>query len=733
MGDLVAPAGAQETTVQDIAYVDSRVCAECHSEQYDRWQSSHHRHAMAVADSSSIRGDFDDVRLTHKGKTTRFFRKDGRYFVETEGPDGTPGDFEVRYTFGYQPLQQYLLAMADGRLQALDVAWDSANKRWFHLLPDLDPAPGDDLHWTAPFYTWNTTCAACHSTDLKKGYDPGQDSFTTTWAEVNVGCQACHGPGQAHVDWARSGAASQTGAGITAPLKGQDAAAEIQVCATCHSRRQALTENYRPGDALFDHFSPEVLRDDLYHPDGQILDEVYVYGSFLQSRMYQAGVRCSDCHEPHGGELKAAGNGVCTQCHGMAPPDRFTGLTAKTYDAPSHHRHQADSSGSLCVSCHMPAKTYMIVDPRRDHSLRVPRPDLSVKLGTPNACTQCHQDQTDIWAAEAVAAWTGGERRERHYGEVLQAARRGEPGARDDLLGLLADQSQPAIVRATGLSLLASYAGAQTLPALAAGLADTDPQARLSALRALEPYPLPQRWRAAAPLLNDPRRALRIETARLLAGVPREQMSENWRRAFDSAVAEFIAAQQINQERPEAHLNLGALHASLGDGAKAEAAYLKAIQIAPRFVPAMINLADLYRQQGRDQDGLAVLQNAVETAPNLAEAHFALGLAKVRQSAPREAVAALTRAAELAPDTPRYAYVLAIALNSNGRWLDALKVLREAHDRAPYDRDLLYALATINRDRKLTQAAITYARKLVALDPSDEQAQQLLRLLRQGP
>jgi predicted CXXCH cytochrome family protein len=534
LGALPGLSVAQETAAgkdRDIAYVEDRLCAECHGEQYDRWLGSHHRHAMAPADRSNVQGDFDDARFTHKGKTTRFFRKDGRYFVATEGPKGEPGEFEVRYTFGYRPLQQYLLAMPGGRLQALDVAWDSENKRWFHLLPDLDPAPGDPLHWTAPFYTWNTTCAACHSTDLKKGYDPGRDSFTTTWAEVNVGCQACHGPGEAHMAWARSGAAPEAGAGLPAPLKGQDAAAEIQVCAPCHSRRQALTESYRPGDGFLDHFRPEVLRDDLYHPDGQILEEVYVYGSFLQSRMYRAGVRCSDCHDPHGGELKAAGNAVCTQCHGPAPPDRFAGLAAKTFDAPSHHRHQDGSSGALCVNCHMPAQTYMVVDPRRDHSLRVPRPDLSVKLGVPNACTQCHRDQTDAWAAEAVAAWTGGAQRERHYGEVLQAARRGEPGGRDGLLELLADGGQPAIVRATGLALLARYAEARTLPALAAGLADADPLARLSALRALEPYPLSQRWRAAAPLLDDPRRALRIEAARLLAGVPREQMSESGRRS----------------------------------------------------------------------------------------------------------------------------------------------------------------------------------------------------------
>ena len=139
LGLWAAVSGAQDAAAQDIAYVKDQVCAECHEAQYDRWLGSHHRHAMAPADPANVQGDFDDASFTHKGKTTRFFRKDGGYFVATEGPDGAPGDFQVRYTFGYHPLQQYLLAMPGGRLQALDVAWDSEAKRWF------PPAAGPGL------------------------------------------------------------------------------------------------------------------------------------------------------------------------------------------------------------------------------------------------------------------------------------------------------------------------------------------------------------------------------------------------------------------------------------------------------------------------------------------------------------------------------------------------------------------------------------------------------------
>ena len=713
-----------------VSYVPDETCTECHSAQYEQWLHSHHRHAMEPATEATVLGNFDGAVFHHGGKTTEFRKRGNQFYVLTEGLDGQSSEFEILYTFGFHPLQQYLAAVPDGRLQALDIAWDVDGGRWFKLLPEITAEPGDRLHWTGPFYRWNTTCADCHSTNLRKGFDPESDRFSTTWSAINVGCQACHDPGDAHVNWARDYDAGEVDddvdKGLPALSSDNEASAEIAVCAQCHSRRQRISEPGTFRGKPLDAFVPTLLREDLYHPDGQILDEVYVYGSFIQSRMYREGVRCSDCHDPHSGRLRADGNAVCTQCHQHSPPVRFPTLTAGSYDTPEHHHHEADSRGAQCVSCHMPTRTYMEIDPRRDHSLRVPRPDLSMKLGVPNACTQCHGDRENDWAAGVVDQWVGDRQRPRHYGEVLHAARLGLPNAPNHLVELITDQQQPAIVRATGLSLLPSNLGPMSLAAYRAGLADEDPLVRLAAVQALEPFPLPQRWQAAAALLADPTRAVRIEAARLLAAVPRNALNAQDGERLDAAVAEYIAAQKLAEETPEANLNLGILHAAMKNTDKARSAYRKALEIEPRFVPAIVNLADLYRELGQDEEGAKVLQQGIEQVPDSAEIRHALGLLKVRQGASDAAFPHLRKAVELDPENLRYRYVLAIALNSHGFWPNALKVLREAHQQAPSDRDILYALTTISRDQGETADAIVYARKLYDLDPSDQQARQLL-------
>ncbi|MDX1345904.1 MAG: multiheme c-type cytochrome, partial [Sedimenticolaceae bacterium] len=436
-------------------YVGGESCAECHSEQVMQWSGSHHDLAMQVATEKTVLGNFDNASMEHYGITSKFFRNGDRFMVRTEGPDGKLQDYEVTYTFGVYPLQQYLVPFPDGRLQALPLAWDSRSKeeggqRWFHLYPNERIGPGDELHWTGPQQNWNYMCAECHSTDLKKNYDQASDTFDTTWSEINVSCEACHGPGSQHVAWARkeqgSDKYSETMGLVAEFNERKDAAwtmdpktgnalrnkprttdSEIEVCAQCHSRRSSISQDYVPGKPFMDHYVPSLLVDGLYHADGQIDDEVYVYGSFLQSKMYAAGVTCSDCHEPHSLALRSPGNGVCAQCH----------LPAK-YDSKSHHFHEPGSEGASCAECHMPPKNYMVVDPRHDHSMRIPRPDLSVKLGTPNACNNCHADRDAGWAAQQVKTWYGDSLPgHQAYAETLNAARRDAPGAGEELAAVV--------------------------------------------------------------------------------------------------------------------------------------------------------------------------------------------------------------------------------------------------------------------------------------------------------
>ncbi|MEE9608831.1 MAG: tetratricopeptide repeat protein, partial [Myxococcota bacterium] len=634
------------------------------------------------------------------------------------------------------PLQQYLIAFPDGRLQALGIAWDArpaaaGGQRWFSLYPQR-VEPGDPLHWTGIAQTWNRMCAECHSTQLRKGYDVAADRYETRWEALDVSCEACHGPGSAHVAWADQGGDPDAGLAVKLGEAGAwqiPAAAdtarrtptratrtEVETCARCHARRALLSEDYVHGSPLLDTHRPALLEEGLYHADGQILDEVYVYGSFLQSRMYAAGVSCSDCHEPHALTLRAEGNALCGQCH-----------RAERYDAAAHHHHAAESAGARCVACHMPARVYMGVDARRDHGFRVPRPDLSSVLGTPNACDGCHADRSGGWAAVTVSEWRGGRAPAPHFAEVLHAGRRGLPGANAALVSLGENPEVPAIVRATALALLAPPMTSAALDALRSALRDSDPLVRLAAVEAVEALPLEARAQWLPPLLGDPLRGVRIAAARALAALPAERLEPGDARALAAALAEYRDAQRTNADGPEAHLSLGALHTAQGDLDAARAAYEQALRLDPSFLPSYVNLADLHRMAGRDELAEQLLWRALDVGgPETPDVHHAFGLLRVRQERFDEALELLRLAAEGNPRRARYAYVYGVALHSQGRTQQALEVLERAHARRPGDPELLLGLATIRRDAGDRAGALRHARALLELAPEDPAARALV-------
>jgi tetratricopeptide (TPR) repeat protein len=433
--------------------------------------------------------------------------------------------------------------------------------------------------------------------------------------------------------------------------------------------------------------------------------------------MYRAGVTCSDCHDPHSLKTAEPPGAVCARCH---LPARF--------DTPAHHHHRAGSPGSACVACHMPERTYMIVDGRRDHSLRVPRPDLSVAIGTPNACTGCHRDRPAKWAADVVERWVGGRPRPAHYGGTLDAGRRDLPNAGRQLVSLLSDATAPAIVRATAVSLL-RYRSVAAIQALERALTDPEPLVRLAAVGAADSLGLDSRLSLLGRLLDDPLRAIRIEAARALADAPAERLVPEQRAALDRGIAEYRRAQAINADRAEAHLSLGILADRRREWDTAQQAYERAISLDPTFVPAYVNLADHYRGRDQDERGEQLLGQGLARVPGAAALHHALGLLLVRRGRTAEALVALGRAAELAPGAARYAYVHAVALNSTGAGDRALSVLKRAHERHPGDPDILVALTTMSRDRGDHMAARAYAGKLLQVAPELPEARQLAREL----
>ena len=737
-------------------FVGSETCSGCHRVQAALWRDSQHKHAMDHATEKSVLGNFSDTTFDYAGVRSRFFRSDGKYFVETDGPDGKLATFQVKYTFGVDPLQQYLIEFPDGRVQALSIAWDARSKgkggqRWFHLYPNENIRHDDVLHWTKLNQNWNFMCAECHSTGLRKNYDAERDRYATTWSEISVGCEACHGQGSNHIAWARAqqswwpfGRQEDRSKGLLARLDEragviwtQDPASgnvrrnlpvnllrtEVEACGRCHARRSELSEKWTPGHWLQEtHAIAAPLARDVYWPDGQMRDvaEAYNYVPFKQSKMFAAGVTCSNCHEPHSGKQRIAGDGVCLQCH-----------TSELYAGTKHSRHQQANAAPNCVSCHMPARTYMVVDSRHDHSLRVPRPDLSVKNGTPNACNDCHTDKPAQWAADAVDRWFGPDRKGfQTYTDAFAAASANRTDVRQLLASVAGDPNVPNVARANALVELGPYISPANADLARRGLADSDPTIRIAATDMLAAVPATQVWPLVAPLLSDPVLGVRIRAASLLAAVPKDRQPPADRERFDKAAGEFVAALKFNADRPEDRSTLANFYARQARSEEAEAEYKAALRLSPQYTVAAINLADLYRQLNRDGDGESTLRLALASSPQDAGLHHALGLTLNRLKRTSDSLAELGRAAELDSGRPRYAYVYAVGLHSAGRAGDAIAILKANLDKHPTDRDTLLALVTFNRDNGNIASALEYAERLAQLAPADRQVSELIDALK---
>ena len=738
---------ASATLALAAKYVGRKVCAECHAAEQAAWHGSDHDLAMQVAADASVLGNFGGAKFAYAGTTTTFFKRDGKFYVNTDGPVGKNADFEIKYTFGVHPLQQYLIELPGGRMQAFGIAWDSrprgeGGQRWFHLYPGQRIKAGDPLHWTGIAQNWNYQCAECHSTNLRKNFDAQSNTFKTAWAELDVSCEACHGPGSLHVAGSKKegdGKGYATNKGLLLALderKGvtwkadpqtgnahrsvpRPSVREIEMCARCHGRAGRITDDYVHGAPLVDSRRPALLDEGLYFADGQMRDEVYNWGSFVQSAMFAAGVTCSDCHDPHSLKLRAPGNGVCAQCHSPAK-----------YDSSGHTHHKEGSAGAACAACHMPTRTYMVVDPRHDHSLRIPRPDLSVKLGTPNACNQCHGRQSAQWAADAIAKWTG---KPPHgfqkFAEALHAGSVGAPGARGALLTVIDDKTQPAIARASALDRLGRALTPATLDAVTRSLNDADPVVRLAAVDAIANTEPAVRRQYLVRMLDDPVRGVRIGAVRALAGPAERELAPNERARFETVLGELTATYVYNADRPEGRFALGNLYATRGDSGGAIAEYKRAIEIDPTFLAAYANLADVYRARGADGDAEALLRQGIARNPQAAALQFALGLTFVRQKRMAEGLKALGAASRFAPDDARFAYVYAVALNDAKQNGAALKVLASARKRHPYDRDVLTGLAYFTAQAGDRKQALGYAKTLRQLDPENPTYERLVAQL----
>jgi tetratricopeptide (TPR) repeat protein len=703
--------------VDNAQYVGRETCIKCHQPQYDLWHGSDHDKAMDYATEKSVLADFNDTRFEYHGVVTHFFRQGDKYMVNTEGPDGKFHDYEIKYTFGVRPLQQYMVEFPDGRVQVLRESWDVKNKKWFFVTPpdvlNERILPGDPLHWTGIAQNWNTTCADCHSTNVHKNYDPKANTYKTSWNEINVSCEECHGPGSVHVNLAKSWSPfwdRNIGYGLP-DLKNKNLNVQLETCAKCHARRYQVHEDFRPGKPFLNYYEPVVLAQSLYQADGQILDEVYEYDSFAQSKMHATHVQCTNCHDPHSLKLKYEGNNLCTQCHEPHNPAK--------YDTPAHHHHAVGSEGAKCINCHMASRMYMVIDERRDHSFRLPRPDLSVELGTSTACNKCHTkpNETAQWAADAITSWYGQRpKREPHWGPAIKAARDGKPEGEKLLLDLIARNSTPAIVRATAIDLLAAYSSTASATARRDALRDPDPLVRLTAIQVLPADNQELLLSNLASVIGDTVRGVRIAAATRMAQLDLSKLTDSQRKAFESAMVEFRESQELSLDHAGGHLVLASFDRQHGRTEEAIQHLVDAIRLEPYLSGPRAELASLM-QENKGPD-------AQENKGNDAE------IKRLRT----EEADLVERDSKLAPDNADIFYRLGLLRYTLGDYEKADTALRMAVAKSPRNYEYLMALALLQEKRyietgddKQFNAAVESIKTMHELNRDDPRAKQILQ------
>ncbi len=691
---------------EKATFVGSKTCMQCHEKEYLDWKNSDHDHSMDSATEKTVSGDFDNAVFVRNGFANRMYKKEGKFYVYTKGKGGKPAEFRVAYTFGYKPLQQYLVPFDSGRLQCLPIAWDSRRKCWFHLSDSLHHGeeidPGDWLYWTNNGQNWNGMCAECHSTNLHKNYNPETHIYHTTWSEIDVSCEACHGPGSEHNKWASVEKAKRPlikNYGLVVKTSAITPQQQIDRCAYCHSRRTSYGDFTYPHKNLFDIISPQLPKMPYYYPDGQIKEEDYVYASFMQSKMHENNVRCTDCHDPHTLKPKKSGNDLCLQCH-----------KKEDYDTYKHHRHKysgepgkplllnggkkivAVGEGSQCINCHMPGQYFMGVDFRRDHSMRIPRPDLSDELGTPNACNMCHTDKTAKWAAAYTAKWYRKPQSRFNFGKTMLKAQKGDSAALAGLINLIYNDSVADIVKATAVSYLNNFADKQIDTVIRAMLKSGSALVRREAVKAFVPESDTDLLKVLFPLLDDSVKAVRIEATARLSVTDKNLMGKERFEKYQKRETEYIDALNYSADFAPSRHNLGLLYSNSGNYKEAVKQYKEAIRIDNKFYPSKINLAMVYNISGQNEKAEKLLKDVIKTNPEFPEAYYSLGLLLSEMKRYDESLKYLQIAAVKMPGNSRVQYNLGMMYDFYENDTLAEKHLKNALETEPENYRYINAL-----------------------------------------
>ncbi len=711
---------SDNTELVSETFVGRDACIQCHVKEYESWKDSHHDKAMNHATDSTVLGNFNNAELVSRGLTHKFYKKDNKFFVFTDGENGEMQEYEVKYTFGFTPLQQYLVEFDKGRLQTLPLTWNTLDSNWYHMVDSVykndEINHNNWLHWTNQAQNWNSMCADCHSTNLIKGYNVETDSYQTTWSEIDVSCEACHGPASKHMEWANLPEYSRNGFenfGLTVQTSNIDNKQYVDQCARCHTRRSALSDYDLTSKTIYNHMIPNMPIEPNYYIDGQILDEDYVYGSFTQSKMYMHDVKCNDCHDVHSTKRLFEDNRLCLQCH-----------VADKYDTEEHHFHKEEGEkgkavvsvagvkydvgeGTKCINCHMHAQYFMGVDYRNDHSFRIPRPDLSEKLGVPNACNQCHVNKTNKWAQNYIEDWYG---KSRHfqYGEAFALAPDSDIQGLYRLRDIVNNELYPEIIRSSAIEYLGLMYQDSSKDILYQNMQNIHPFIRLQALRRLQ-LDTELCLSNTLPLLYDEIKAIRVECINKLMGLNPDQIPENYKEAFKQATNEYVKSIEYNADFPGGKFNLANYYYNTQDYNQAEKFYIAALKQDSELHAIKINLAYLYNSTGRPEKAELLFKDYLDDNPDDGNVLFSYALLLAELTRYKESLEFLLRANKAQPENARIDYNIAMMydfFNDKGNTEKYLKLsITKEETNVGYYSGLLNFYIKNNDTQKLKETA----------------------------
>jgi tetratricopeptide (TPR) repeat protein len=685
-----APAASGPATQPASPFTGSASCRDCHGPFYEKWATSHHGLAMQpfTADlaSKQLKPLPEPLAVRDRGYRVEF--AGGKGWVVEGGPEGEK-KYAMEHVLGGKNVFYFLTPLQRGRLQVLPVAYDVRRQEWLDTTASaargIMSLQDEVLDWRAPQLTFNTSCYGCHVSQFSSNYDAQTDTYHSAWAEPGISCETCHAAGGEHVQLFRELPAGQKPDNIRIISTKKFSVEQTNaLCAPCHAKAMPLTRSFRPGERYFDNYDLTGPEHSDFYPDGRDLGENYTYTSWRMSPCVKSGkLSCMHCHTSSGRYRFAEDtNQACLPCH-----------AAHVENATAHTHHAPNGAGSKCVACHMPMTEFARMR-RSDHSMRPPMPAATLAFKSPNACNLCHTDQDAAWADRYVREW-----RSRDYqAPVLQvaglvdAARRQEWTRLAEMLAYLTRPDRDEVFATALIRLVRAGEDARKWPALVQALRDPSPLVRGAAAEALENCPTSDGVTALLAATRDDYRLVRVRAAAVLAGVPRERLSEADQQALQRATEEFLALTRARPDDAAAYHNLGNFYMARREFDPAVASYERAFQLLPDNVAPLVNASLVYNAAGRNDKAEECLRRALKVEPINAAANLNLGLLLGELGRPAEAATALRAAFKSDPQSATAAYNLGIVLAAE-RPDEAFEWCRKAHALAPQEPKYTYTLA----------------------------------------